>query len=193
MWRDECNQTQWSKWCIRRIHADHMYDKHGQTEAQRQEKSLLGCCKRQGQSLQERKGRDIGLRARSKAVRPELGNSLNTNKDTSEIIHIADLIARDEELNKRREERYFSEWRMIWSGGVLRRESWWAVGGLGGRHEWFQFCSLFRALWPLACAWSLLLIRFSDLWQYILAFLRTQLLDLFPCQTLCWALRNRGD
>lgn len=84
-----------------------MQDEHGQTEAQRQEKRLLGCCKGQGQSLQERKGKGLG--ARSEAVWPELGNSLDTNKDKSEIIHIADLIAREEELNKRREESFFSE------------------------------------------------------------------------------------
>lgn len=154
-------------------------------------KELVGVLQRQGQGLQEKKSKGLG--ARSEDLRSELGNSLDTNQDTSEIIHIADLIAREEDLNKRREESFLSEWRMIWSGGVLRRASRWAVRGLGKRHEWFQFCSLFRALWPLACAWSLLLIRFSDLWQYMPAFLSTQLLDLFTCQTLCWALWNHGN
>lgn len=59
---------------------------------------------RQGQGLQEKKSKGLG--ARSEDLRSELGNSLDTNQDTSEIIHIADLIAREEDLKKRREKAF---------------------------------------------------------------------------------------
>lgn len=39
------------------------------------------------------------------AVWTELGNLLDMNKENSEIIHIADLIVREEELSKRREKK----------------------------------------------------------------------------------------